>query len=722
MEPLAIQPAAPTFPVAISATFTAEPLAAAIRFWSKQLSVNFETRFAPYNQPLQTLLDPAGLFAANQTGANILLFRVEDLGQFDPSDRETHPRLLDNLRQLLAAILAVSSRTPAPLIVVLCPPSARFAEESASSALMLEAADRCASELSSAKNVHLLSPADLHAQYPVDEIHDAEGDRLGRVPYTTAWFASCATAIVRRVHALSHPPYKVIAVDCDNTLWDGICGEDGPDGVSLDPPRRFLQEFLLAQREAGVLLCMVSKNNEADVLETFGAHPDWPLRPDHFASWRINWDPKPENLASLAEELSLGLDSFIFLDDNPKECAEVHESLPEVLSLALPVRIGETPAFLRNVWAFDHPVITDEDRKRSESYAQVREFNHAVQSATSLDSFIESLGLALNIASATSSTLPRVAQLTQRTNQFNTTTIRRSEADLQALLSSGSHSIFTATVTDRFGDYGLTGVLIAEQREQELRLDSFLLSCRILGRGVEHKMLAFAGRYAFDHELEFVSIAYTPTAKNLPAKRFLDSLKAETAAAGDATIYRMHASALLNLQWRPEKEASPARAAEVRKPKPTRAPVDYGAIAARLNSAGAVLSAMKGESLAGFKATGQEGQPITESELRLARIWAELLHVSSIRVSDNFFDLGGHSLLAVLLLMRIREEFGVELSVDEVYTGGLTLASLARTIEARQMGEVSAEEYEALLAEIERLSDDEVRALLEQESQGEAAN
>ena len=144
-------------------------------------------------------------------------------------------------------------------------------------------------------------------------------------------------------------------------------------------PRRELQEFMAEQREAGMLLTMASKNNEQDVLDTFAAHPEMPLSLRHFAAWRWNWQSKAENVSSLAEELGLGLDSFLFVDDNPKECAELSGELPEVLSLALPEDIERTPEFLNHIWAFDHPVVTEEDRNRNVYYSQQQEFGAEVR-------------------------------------------------------------------------------------------------------------------------------------------------------------------------------------------------------------------------------------------------------------------------------------------------------------------------------------------------------
>lgn len=161
--------------------------------------------------------------------------------------------------------------------------------------------------------------------------YDSRSDALGHVPYTPLFFAALGTAIFRRIHALSSPPYKVVVLDRDQTLWKGVAAEDGPRGVEIDPGRRALQARLVEERAQGRLLCLASKNDEADVFSVFDAHPEMPLKRGDFVAWRINWQPKSENLRALANELGLGLDSFILIDDNPLDCAEVEAACPEVL-------------------------------------------------------------------------------------------------------------------------------------------------------------------------------------------------------------------------------------------------------------------------------------------------------------------------------------------------------------------------------------------------------
>jgi len=679
----------------VSATFTAEPLGRVVAFWRRELDWEAQVQFAPFNQVPQTLLDAGGLFGQNESGLNVVLMRTEDVGG------------AGNAVEIARLARDAAARLAQPLLVVLCPPSLGREEAGA------EAAKRMGEILHEAPGVQWMTYGEIDGLYPVSQWHDAEGDRLGRVPYTETGFAALGTSIVRRAHGMAVPPVKVIAVDCDNTLWKGICGEDGPQGVSLEAGRRALHEFLLEQREAGILLCAASKNNEGDVWETFGAHPEFPLAKRHFATWRINWQTKAANLVEMAVELNVGIDSILLLDDNPKECAEVESGAPGALAVPIPEDPDELGAFLRHLWVLDHPVITEEDRRRATAISQSLDFNREAKQAESLEEFIAGLNLRVDFQRAVPERLGRVAQLTQRTNQFNNSGVRRTENEIQALLAGGGWFCYTAEVSDRFGEYGLVGALLVEKREGEYRIDTFLLSCRALGRGVEHRMLAALAEAALDEGVYSVAVPWRETARNQPMREFLESLEmADVQRGGEWNVTRLKATELQALRWHPQPaaEAPAQRKAQV---TASRRFKGYARIAEELRTPEQIVAAMRKRASAPATQAGPEA-PSSENEVRLARIWSELLEKPVNSVTANFFDLGGHSLLAVMLLMRVKEEFGVELSVDDVYAGTLTLGELVRRIEAQQMGLVDAREYDELLAEIEGLSDEEVRALLDQ--------
>ena len=447
--------------IAIAATFTAEAIQPALSFWTAELALTHDIRFAAYNQLFQELLSPDSLFARNR-GFNVALVRLDD---WIPAGVD------ETARHFIEAVRSAAA-FPAPLIVALCPPAPGNESATETAARVIRAA------LADSPAVYFADPSPSQTR----TIPTPASSAISRT--RRSFFASLATAVARKIHALSRSPYKVIALDCDDTLWSGICGEDGPAGVTLDPPRRALQEFMAARRAEGMLLALCSKNNEEDVVETFRAHPEFPLRFEDFAARRINWDSKGANLPALAAELDLGLESFIFVDDNPKECVEAQSAAPAILALPLPARAEEIPDFLAHVWAFDRPRVTAEDLRRADQYAHNAARAEAAQSAGSIEEFLASLELEVRIEPMTPGQIPRVAQLTQRTNQMNASCIRRTEAEIASL----DAECLTVHVRDRFGDYGLVGVMIFRRAGDVLLADTFLLSCRALGRRVEHRM------------------------------------------------------------------------------------------------------------------------------------------------------------------------------------------------------------------------------------------
>jgi FkbH-like protein len=665
----------PAVRLVISASFTAELLREPLEYLFQLLGWDASVVFAPFAQVHQTLLDPHGPFAVHGSGdfarVNVMLVRAGDCGEAE---------------ELAAALRSSFENHGARLIVGVTPPNGNN----------LEAELRTRWTGGSYVDTAL---------YPVEEIYDPHAEALGAIPYTAEYFASLALSILREVHRLHATPVKVIALDCDDTLWSGVCGEDGPLGVVVDPPRRRLQEFMAQQRARGRVLALASKNNETDVVETFRAHPDMPLRLADFVARRVNWEPKSVGLEAIASELRLGLDSFVFIDDNPMEAAEVRAEWPEVAAIALPPIADEIPEFLRHVWVFDDAAIavTGEDQRRTEAYAEQAQRADWERQARNLDEFIAGLKLEIAFREIRPEHLPRAAQLTQRTNQMNTTTRRRTEAEVAAFLREGSG--FVVEVRDRFGDYGIVGLVLFTEERGETEVDTFLLSCRALGRGVEHAMLRRLGERA-----DTVHVRFAGTARNAPAYRFLKSVRK---SAGDEP-FRFRGVDLAGLRY----EAGKSLPHDVEPVPPTapqsrRAP-DYTAIA-QLRAPADLLAAIRRGKMTPHTA---HGQPRTDLERRLCVLWAELLAVAEVGIHDNFFDLGGHSLLAVQLASRLHQDLGVDLPLEVVYTGTLTVAELAHSIELFEVGHADDPEYAALLAEIENLTEEEAQRMLENELRG----
>ncbi len=513
--------------ITIAATFTAEPIEKPLRFWMEVLELAAHIEFAPYNQVFQQLLDPASLVSRNTDGLNVVLIRLDDWSppRFEVENpSQDADKIQRNRHDFVDALRLVASRKTAPLLVVLCPSFHQIMETQVYAQLLNETEEGLVSDLARLDGIYTVRSAELLETYPVSNYYDSFADRNAKIPYTQPFFAALATIIARKLHALRRPPFKVIVLDCDNTLWSGVCGEDGPMGVTLDQPRKELQQFVKQQKSLGMLLCLCSKNDENDVRQVFTNRPDMILQYEDFVCAQINWRAKSQNIQEMAEELQLGLDAFMLVDDNPVECAEVEANCPGTLALTLPSNQASIPGFLKHVWAFDHLEVTQEDQRRTELYKDNIRRQRLMMSSLSFRDFIDSLELEITIKDMQAEQLTRCSQLTLRTNQFNLTTIRRRESELRGLWKSGEFNCLAVEVQDRFGNYGLVGLIIYSVDAKALKLDTFLLSCRVLGRGVEHRMLARMGEIAQNQQVPRLEVKIICTQKNKPALDFMEQV------------------------------------------------------------------------------------------------------------------------------------------------------------------------------------------------------
>lgn len=691
--------------ITIAATFTAEPIEEFVDFWMKELNLPCRIEFAPYNQIFQQLLDPASLLAQNQQGMNLILVRLEDWQRFEqghggedllPSvDAEKMER---TMQDFLLALKSAAHNSATPYLVYLCPASPVLAAYAEWTVLCQRLEALMAAELKGISNLFLFTPAEWMATYPVETYYDPIGDRLGHIPYTPLFFSALGTAIARKIHTLKTPPHKVLVLDCDNTLWQGVCGEDGALGVQVSQPYQSLQEFVVAQHDAGMLICLNSKNSETDVLEVFKQHTDMPLKLEHLVSWRINWEPKSQNLQSLAQELQLGLDSFIFIDDNPVECAEVQANCPSVLTVQLPQATEAIPTFLDHVWAFDRLKVTTEDRQRTELYKRNLERERFRHTSLTLQDFLTQLELKIKISPLTPQNIARVAQLTQRTNQFNITTVRRSEGEIQELYQSGILKCLVVEVRDRFGDYGLVGAMIFGIASDAISVDTFLLSCRVLGRGVEYRMLSHLAEIAQEQGITQLDLPFIPTAKNQPALNFLQRVgEPFQQSLTEGFLFRFPTEIALTLIYAPDGEpaVAPDQTLEVKVSATVAQDSDpvsatsksqrFSRIANDLHSAEQVLRAVEQQvrQVPGQEQGRSQIAPQTEVEQQLAHLWAKVLRRKTIGVRDNFFDLGGNSLLAVQLFSQIEQTFGKHLPLTTLLEAP-TVEQLAAILQSTQ--------------------------------------
>ena len=602
-------------------------------------------------------------------------------GAEQTSNEPANADFQNKIDQFIQAAGSYTRATNTPTILCVCPPGKKDSSEAKIEELLAKGEDYLSAKIREFPNIQVIGSAAILAHYQTNEFHDAHTNHLGHMPYTPEGFAAIGSSLFRTLTGLRRAPYKVIVLDCDNTLWSGVCGEEGPLGVTIMPAHRALQEFMIRQMNAGMLLCVCSKNSTPDVEAVFGQNPKMILKPGHFAAWRVNWSPKSENLKSLARELNLGLDSFIFIDDNAVECAEVRAKCPEVLTLQLPFETCHWPRFLDHVWAFDRLRVTEEDRTRTQKVLENAEREKYRDQVSTLKDFIDGLQVQAELFAPLPDQIGRVSQLTQRTNQFNWTTIRRSESDILYLLEKQNGHCLAVNVRDRFGDYGMVGLLIYFENGGSYEVDTFLLSCRVLGRGVEHEVLAQFGQLALKDGKPWVKFHFRPTDKNQPAWEFIKTLGAEfmEMSAKETTI-RMPAEKIAGLRYHPDSAQPDSANAKGNglseaKSKPRSAMARAGwsekfqQIAVELNDVKKICPAMEANQsrkTGNSEASSREELPQTLAG-KILGIWRRVIGNSRVGMNDNFVDAGGTSLKAVQVVAAIRRELNLHLSIVNIF-------------------------------------------------------
>lgn len=373
---------------------------------------------------------------------------------------------------------------------------------------------------------------------------------LAKMAVRTDALPAVAGRILDLIAALAGKVKKCVIADLDNTLWGGVIGDDGMNGIRLGelgdgPAFTALQRWLLELRRRGILLCICSKNNDDTAREPFLHHPEMVLRMEDIAVFVANWDNKADNIRSIQRTLNIGFDSLVFLDDNPFERNLVREMLPEVTVPELPEDPAEVPHFLETLHLFEAAGFSEEDAARTAQYQAEASRVQAQASFTNYEEYLASLDMHGEIKPFDAFHAPRIAQLTQRSNQFNLRTVRYSEADILALAEDEGYITRYMTLSDRFGEHGLISVVILKRVDTDtLFIDTWLMSCRVLRRGVEECLFDNIVKLTLESGCKTLTAEYLPTAKNKMVADFYDRLGMTPTGDGRYTLrcaeYPMH--------------------------------------------------------------------------------------------------------------------------------------------------------------------------------------
>ena len=380
-----------------------------------------------------------------------------------------------------------------------------------------------------AGNVRLIDLEPIRAHMGCDAFHDPKLYAIAKMPISTQALSAVASRVVDAILARKGRFHKCAIVDLDNTLWGGVIGDDGLEGIQigeLGQGHAFteFQTWLKELKNRGVMLAVCSKNDEANAKEPFLRHPEMVLKLDDFSAFVANWEDKASNIRRIQKELNIGLDSMVFFDDNPFERNLVRTMLPEVEVPELPEDPAEYTAFARMQNLFDTNSYSDEDRVRTERYLAEKSRTELSAGIDNYDDYLKALGMKAVCAPFDAFHIPRIAQLTQRSNQFNLRTVRYSEQEIEEIAANPRYVTRYYTLRDRFGEHGLIAVVILEKRENELFVNEWLMSCRVLKRGMEQFIADSILRAAREAGVARVVGEYIPTPKNAMVKDLYASM------------------------------------------------------------------------------------------------------------------------------------------------------------------------------------------------------
>ena len=505
---------------AVLRSFTVEPVLPVFKAAAYARGIAVDLHTGEFNAYAQEILDPEGELYRFRPDAVVLAVQTRDAGDRGTLLARFGDWMAAFRRHCSAALIVHSLEVPEPASGIL------DGQREDGEAEAVRAINRGLVALAREyRGVYVLDYDALVARHGRETWGDERKWLTVRLPVASANLAHLAAEWMRFLHPLTGKLAKCIAVDLDNTLWGGVIGEDGMTGIKLSqefPGAAFqaVQRALLDFAKRGILLAVASKNNPADAMEALTSHPGMLLQPRDFAAVRINWNDKAQSLREIAAELNIGLDSIAFVDDNPVERRHVRDSAPQAIVIELPEDPMRYARCLRDCPYFERLTLSEEDRKRGEYYAAQRERAELESRVASKEDFYRSLEQVVEIAPVTPATLERVAQLTQKTNQFNLTTRRYTEQQISDMAACPGWRVWSLRVMDRYADNGLVGVAITRSEGGACEIDTFLMSCRVIGRTVETALLARVAEDARERGATRLEGWFLPTKKNAPAQDF----------------------------------------------------------------------------------------------------------------------------------------------------------------------------------------------------------
>ena len=542
--------------VAILSSFTINGLSEILHVKSSELGIRYQSYLGGYNQYNQEFLDSQSEYYKFSPDVTFLILDIRNfLGEnfhfpYNISDNERKLLVNEKINQIENIIKCFEKNLNSKLIITnfnipsYSPNGITETKSDFGFHEMIEELNRSLRNISKThSSVYIYDFNHFVSKYGEKNIFDYRQFHVGDIQIALNFIPSFAYDLMSYIKPITGTNKKCIVLDLDNTLWGGIVGEDGFDGIELGHSsngKAFgdFQKELLSLWKQGIILAINSKNNFDDAMKVINEHPNMILRKKNFANIQINWNDKAQNLKQIAEELNIGLNSIAFFDDDKINRERIRQEFPEVLTIEAPDDPSQFSLILKNLNDFNVLQRTDEDIKRGQMYAQQKERKELEKSISNLDDFLEQLDIKVKMKNSSEFLIPRISQLTLKTNQFNLTTRRYQEEEIRNFTNDHKFIVGCAQVLDKFGDNGITGVYIINKQDKIWSIDTFLLSCRIMGRGVENGILSQILIDAKHNGVKEIRANFIPTQKNKPAENFLPDFGFKK--EGDNWIYKLN--------------------------------------------------------------------------------------------------------------------------------------------------------------------------------------
>lgn len=712
-------------PLHLTSNFTVEPIKPVLDFLLEQTGCRERAVVSDYDQVIQELLMPASGLRQSQNGGFIVL----NLEKWLSDDFDN--RVSDFLSAVTTAcdsgcrLNGIISTRPSPKLM--------YGEVE-----KILDTEKELHKLANEYSFSFISFNSIDTSERVINYYDEISREAGDIPYTPEYFAALAETIGGLHFTQVFKPYKVIVLDCDNTLWAGACGDLGANDIVIDEAHLKLQEKIIQCQEAGALVCLASKNTPESVEDVFSSSKRMLLKNGHIVAKKVNWEAKSTNIKTLAEELNLGLDSFLFIDDNPVEISEVSMNCPDVTCLLYPEKLDDRRRFATNNWLLNMAATSTEDVERTRMYRENIRRNEEASQFTNFEEFIKKLEVNVDIRPLTKDSISRASQMSFRTNQFNATTIRRDESEFDEVLNNSNQSCFIVSVCDKYGSYGDVGLIVLNIEGDSVIVESFIMSCRVLGRTVENQMIRFVGEFAKTNNKSRVIFNIEHTVKNEPIRKFYstvfgsgknyDSLdiKRYEVSSGTAAIVPLFIEEsggkeikkstpsvgakinveqyqkVLSVLGSPKKLVNIHKSIEANhqesEPKidfirnESSLAIDHAktskvdivkiedntSLTPKVSESESIHSQEERELL-------ERSQPFVDSDLvnaiedKIEAVWQDVLSISRIDRQRNFFDLGGTSILMVQVNSQLKQRYDISLTMVDLFKFP-TISGLAEKI------------------------------------------